>query len=443
MRFSFALVLCTATLFIGGVTVLPRSGHDLPRNPAAQAGDGEDYLSQDIEPADPRSVEQVAGADIQPAGLLCCLPDERVQVTDTTVASFIVYLELYDIFGFIVGSCTGTFIGPDTVLTAGHCLYDNFTWTANIRVVPAKNGFSEPLGSQFAVNWWVPDGWILFENTLFDWGVIKMPDSTLGNAAHWLTVAVATTDTLSRPDFNPAIIGYPGDKPFGTMWLGFKDSFVLVGVNNLYYDIDTSGGQSGSAIFSSNTGGKPFFAWVVGVHTTGGSFWNSGIRINVFQLNDILEGCVQMACTIEWLIESAATPTQAPTPAATQAPTPTPTPSPTPPVLPPTPNPTAAGVSQKWADLNCNGSVGPVDALLALRFDAGLSTSQSPGCPPIGAVTQVTGARVAGGSELVWGDVDCSGEVNPVDALKLLRYDAGLTVNQPAGCPQIGSSVLV
>jgi len=108
----------------------------------------------------------------------------------------------------------------------------------------------------------------------------------------------------------------------------------------------------------------------------------------------------------------------------------------------PTPSPTA-GVSQKWADLNCNGSVGPVDALLALRFDAGLSTSQSPGCPPIGAVTRVFAARVAGGSELVWGDVDCSGEVNPVDALKLLRYDAGLTVNQPAGCPQIGSTVLV
>jgi hypothetical protein len=42
-----------------------------------------------------------------------------------------------------------------------------------------------------------------------------------------------------------------------------------------------------------------------------------------------------------------------------------------------------------------------------------------------------------------WGDVDCSGEVNPVDSLKILRADAGLGVAQPAECPEIGSQVLV
>ncbi len=42
-----------------------------------------------------------------------------------------------------------------------------------------------------------------------------------------------------------------------------------------------------------------------------------------------------------------------------------------------------------------------------------------------------------------WGDVDCSGDVTPVDSLKLLRYDAGLSVTQEEGCPPIGSEVLV
>lgn len=37
------------------------------------------------------------------------------------------------------------------------------------------------------------------------------------------------------------------------------------------------------------------------------------------------------------------------------------------------------------------------------------------------------------------GDVDCSGEVNPIDSLKILRFDAGLHVGQEDGCPEIGS----
>jgi len=37
------------------------------------------------------------------------------------------------------------------------------------------------------------------------------------------------------------------------------------------------------------------------------------------------------------------------------------------------------------------------------------------------------------------GDVNCSGAVDPVDSLSLLRFDAGLPVNLPTGCPPIGS----
>lgn len=37
------------------------------------------------------------------------------------------------------------------------------------------------------------------------------------------------------------------------------------------------------------------------------------------------------------------------------------------------------------------------------------------------------------------GDADCDGSVNPIDALKLLRFDASLNVSQEPGCPTIGS----
>ena len=42
----------------------------------------------------------------------------------------------------------------------------------------------------------------------------------------------------------------------------------------------------------------------------------------------------------------------------------------------------------------------------------------------------------------LWGDVDCSGgEVDPVDSQKILRHDAGKSVKQAAGCPEIGVDV--
>lgn len=100
--------------------------------------------------------------------------------------------------------------------------------------------------------------------------------------------------------------------------------------------------------------------------------------------------------------------------------TPTPSPSPT-----PTPSPTASPGVAKQGDIDCSGAVNAVDALKVLRHVAGLTVAQGPGCTPLGQ----------GGK----GDVDCNGAVNAVDALKILRWVAGLTVSQGPSCTPIGS----
>jgi len=82
----------------------------------------------------------------------------------------------------------------------------------------------------------------------------------------------------------------------------------------------------------------------------------------------------------------------------------------------------------KQGDVDCNGSANSVDALKLLRHVAGLSVSQQPGCPPIGT------------GDPVFGDVDCNGTANSVDALKVLRYVAGLSVAQTEPCPDIGTT---
>jgi hypothetical protein len=42
-------------------------------------------------------------------------------------------------------------------------------------------------------------------------------------------------------------------------------------------------------------------------------------------------------------------------------------------------------------------------------------------------------------SDLNHGDIDCDGDVDTVDALLILRHVAALSVNLPEGCPVIGT----
>ncbi|HUF54207.1 MAG TPA: hypothetical protein VMR52_10600 [Dehalococcoidia bacterium] len=129
-------------------------------------------------------------------------------------------------------------------------------------------------------------------------------------------------------------------------------------------------------------------------------------------------------------------PSECSEPSPTAEPTPTSNPTPT-----DTPTPTEhSGQAVVWGNHNCSGNPlgppDPVDALLNLRHDAGLSTNTGD-CPDMGAtVTQL----IASG-QLTWGDADCSGAADPVDALKILRFDSGLSVSQTEPCPDLGMGV--
>lgn len=132
----------------------------------------------------------------------------------------------------------------------------------------------------------------------------------------------------------PAIFGYPGDAdPPDTMWGFAAEAFVDVGEYGLYYDIDTAAGQSGSAIFLLH---DDFLGSIVGIHTTGISedgqgVMNRGSRIEQELLDDILLGCWEMECEIEYFVEEPGTPSAS---TATPTSTPTTTPTATPTVIP-------------------------------------------------------------------------------------------------------------
>jgi len=151
------------------------------------------------------------------------------------------------------------------------------------------------------------------------------------------------------------------------------------------------------------------------------------------------------------------TPTPAPSPTAAPSATPT---------TAPTPTATAApGLDVPFGDVDCSGQVdpsssgsgtagiagvNPIDSLKILRGDAGLS-SNTGNCPDLAAIVNIQAAATSGarlgiqgdGLDLPWGDVDCGGTMNPIDSLKILRFDAGLGVSQDEVCFDIGSLVTV
>jgi hypothetical protein len=88
-----------------------------------------------------------------------------------------------------------------------------------------------------------------------------------------------------------------------------------------------------------------------------------------------------------------------------------------------------------WGDVNCSGGVDAVDALQLLRHTVHLPVSQQEPCPDIGDTVSVDG------TPRLWGDVDGDGEVNAVDALKILRYVVMLPVQRQPETPPIGTEV--
>jgi hypothetical protein len=92
-----------------------------------------------------------------------------------------------------------------------------------------------------------------------------------------------------------------------------------------------------------------------------------------------------------------------------------------------------------WPDVDCSGAVDSVDSLQQLRYVGGLPVNQTLPCPEAGSTVGITvdGAP----SQRPWGDADCNGAVNAVDALQVLRHVAGLPANRPPGCPALGADV--
>lgn len=214
--------------------------------------------------------------------------DGRVQVTNTeeyhwrAVAQVRITWPNGDSDG-----CTGWFIGPRTVATAGHCVHTDehgTGWATSIKVYPGCDGAYKPYGYSSAHRLFSVTGWTKHKYKNYDYGAIQL-NSPLGDTVGWFGFHTDSGSDLD--EITVRITGYPGDKPYGTMWTD-KDKTKRVWARLLFYRVDTAGGQSGAPVYHQHgdcypcsvaihtrpVASDPYGDYNLGVRITGSVFDN-------------------------------------------------------------------------------------------------------------------------------------------------------------------------
>ena len=209
--------------------------------------------------------------------------DERVAITDTDKYPWrmIAALRLIPRPPFsssFIG--TGWFIGPKTLLTAGHCVYsqtDFGGWIGTIEVSPGRRGSKFPFGTVTATRFSALTVWQTTSNPDYDIGCIHL-DEPLGNTVGFFKLASLEDAQLDHAFLN--ISGYPGDRDNGKLQYFHANRVLKTSARRVYYDIDTYGGQSGSPVWMQEAQGSEPIAIGVHAYGTGGTAPSLGITAN-------------------------------------------------------------------------------------------------------------------------------------------------------------------
>lgn len=186
--------------------------------------------------------------------------DNRIKVSNTTSSPYnaMAQIDFRDASGNYY-TCSGTFLDPDTVLTAAHCVYDNwnhqfYTWW---NVYPGENGTTIPYGNFSSTSSYTDTGYITSQapepgktylgTVQYDYAVIKV------NSNHPYSLSTSTSSYIGD---NITSYGYPWDlSPQNGYYYLYKSSGVITNIssNALIHTSYVQSGMSGGPILKSNS----------------------------------------------------------------------------------------------------------------------------------------------------------------------------------------------
>lgn len=176
-------------------------------------------------------------------------------------------------------TCSATLIGPFTVVTAAHCVYvhEKDGWIKAMTFIP---GITDPESAPFGTYDWeninILKGYIdNYDGTNYgsampwDLAVITLAEDA-GNMLGWLGFRVDDASNWAATN-----IGYPGDKPDGTMWKTNCDiKSDQFGDLIYWHECDTFAGSSGSAMWEDKSGDL----YIRGINVAEDDKVNYGVR---------------------------------------------------------------------------------------------------------------------------------------------------------------------
>ncbi len=209
--------------------------------------------------------------------------DDRIPVTDTIAypSVSVGWLWMQD-QEENWATCTATRIGPRTVLTAAHCVYDheNGGWATDIVFYPGmSDNETAPHGKFNWANVNILEGFIDnyegYYGSVMPWdlAVVELQEEP-PNEVGWMGVRVD-----EGTDFNATLLSYPGDKPDGTQWQSTCD----VGpdqfdAQTFWHDCDMYPGSSGGALWETDAEGKHYVRGINVAESVDGPT-NYGLRL--------------------------------------------------------------------------------------------------------------------------------------------------------------------
>lgn len=218
--------------------------------------------------------------------------DDRKLILDSELSPWrmICSLEISSPGASAIG--TGWFVGPRTLLTAGHCVcapeFGKRLWATTIKVIPGRYGDGTQVCTPvtattfYAHKKWVDaqheDASVAYDPGDYDIGCIQLAEP-LGDQVGCFSFAALAAEDLKERMVN--VSGYPADRDGGKNQYFHSNLITSVTPRRVFYEIDTFGGQSGSPVWIQEQDFEPPVA--IGIHAYGvsqGVKQNSAPRID-------------------------------------------------------------------------------------------------------------------------------------------------------------------